>query len=164
MSNMAQTFTQEQQQTISEAVKKINKEAESVSGQQVPAIAIYNFLIDRCRQDPEFSAKVLIETKKLSKCFDHIMTVAYNRAQVQRKVTTGNRVGVGMSSEEIFALVEDYFNLDDEAIAKKEAEDKAKSEAKAKADAAAKAADDKSKKPQKTQKPKAEEDPQLSLF
>ena len=125
MATMAQNFTNEQQQTIDAAIKKIDCEAESVSGQQVPAIAIYNFIKEKCTEDVVFAEKVLIETKKLSKCFDHIMKIAYNRAKARHNLTKEKSVGVGMSSEEIMELVVDYYNLDDAAIAKKEAEDKA---------------------------------------
>ena len=124
MATMAQNFTNEQQQTIDAAIKKIDCEAESVSGQQVPAIAIYNFIKEKCTEDVVFAEKVLIETKKLSKCFDHIMKIAYNRAKARHNLTKEKSVGVGMSSEEIMELVVDYYNLDDAAIAKKEAEDK----------------------------------------
>ena len=131
MATMAQNFTNEQQQIVSAAIKKIDLEAESVSGQQVPAIAIYNFIKEKCKEDVAFAEKVLIETKKLSKCFDHIMKIAYNRAEARHNLTKENRVGVGMSSEEIMDLVVDYYNLDDKAIAQKEAEEKAKAKANA---------------------------------
>ena len=167
---MAQKFTPEQQIIIEAAVAKIQKEAESVSGQQVPAIAIYNFIIQKCQEDIDFAAKVNIETKKLSKCFNHIMKIAYNRAEARHNLTKEKSVGVGMSSEEIMELVVDYYNLDDEAIAKKEAEEKAK--AQAEAEARKKAAAEKKKEndnKKKAKKPKKEEkipsdDTQLSLF
>jgi hypothetical protein len=168
---MAQNFTNEQQQIVSAAIKKIDLEAESVSGQQVPAIAIYNFIKEKCKEDVAFAEKVLIETKKLSKCFDHIMKIAYNRAEARHNLTKENRVGVGMSSEEIMDLVVDYYNLDDKAIAQKEAEEKAK--AKAEAEARKKAAAEKkkesdskkkAKKPKREEKSPSDDDTQLSLF
>lgn len=105
------------------AIAKLEKESERVSGQQVPAIAIYNFLKEKCQNDEIFASKVLIETKKLSKCFDYIMEFARIKS-----ITKENRVGVGMSSEELFGLVVDYYKLDDETIEQNKIEARAKAE------------------------------------
>lgn len=105
------------------AIAKLEKEAESVSGQQVPAIAIYNFLKEKCKNDELFASKVLIETKKLSKCFDYIMEFARIKS-----ITSENHVGVGMSSEELFGLVADYYKFDDETIEQNKIEAREKAE------------------------------------
>jgi len=164
---------------IIKAIEKLENEANSVSGQNVPAIAIYNYLKDKCSQDEAFSEKVMIATKSLSKCFSYIMEIAYTRAKSQHEKTGESKIGIGMSSEEIFSLSIDYFNLDDEAIERKKQEEKKaaekrkkEAEEKRKAEQAKRAADVKNKKSKATAKPPREkkqkvedkENGQVTLF
>ena len=163
------------------AVKKIKKEAEIASGQNVPAIAIYNYLLDKCKKDEDFSKCVLVESKTIPKCFTYITDKAFGIASKQNINADRNTpIGVGMSSDEIFALVNEYFTLDDKVIEeRKEAERKEIEEArrvaadtkraqeKAKADAnKKKQPQDKKKNEKESGKPKnpAENDSQISLF
>jgi hypothetical protein len=163
---------------IIKAIEKLENEANSVSGQNVPAIAIYNFLKEKCSEDEIFSGKILIATKSLSKCFSYIMETAYIRAKEQHEKSGEVKVGVGMSSDEIFALAVEYFNLDNEAIERKKEEEKKaaeerrkKAEEKRKAERiknAAKAKSKKSKQKKETPAEKTDEKPkdneQISLF
>ena len=59
---------------------------------------------------------------------------------------TGGSSGVGMDHRQIFAVLEEYFALDDAEIARKEAEAKAKAEQERKANAAKRAAKTKAEK------------------
>ena len=71
--------------------------------------------------------------------FDYLKkTVMYYR--------TGGNSGVGMDHRQIFAILEEYFALDDAEIARKEAEAKAKSEQERKANAEKRAAKTKAEK------------------
>jgi len=168
------------------ALSKLESEAESVSGHNVPAIGIYQFLKEQCESDEGFAQQVLIDTKKMSKCFLHIQEQAYEIAKKQTRPKAGEPVGVGMSSEEIFALVRDYYFLDDAEIERQKEEKRKADEAKRKeeaekskaeqekraAEAKAKKKAGKSKKPTSEKKPKtaaekpskAPENGQLNLF
>ena len=138
---------------IKDALEKIETEAVSVSGQNVPAIAIYNYLKHKITHDEEFAKQVLIPTKALSKCFSYLTEKAYEVAKAQFEAMKSQKeaqdedddtpeeqkVGVGMSDKEIFGFVNEYFALDDAEIERK------KEEARLKAEADLKAAEDKRK-------------------
>lgn len=111
---------------ILKALKKLNKEAESVSGQNLPAIGIYHFLVSKVENDVEFAKKV--QCKKLSACFSFVME-QYREQARELSNGTGTRenpevVGIGASSDEIFDYVVDFYTLSDEEL-KKRAEEKA---------------------------------------
>ena len=121
------------------AIEKIEKEAQGVSGQNVPSIAIYSFIKSRCEEDEGFAAKVLNEKKSLSGCFTYLTNRAFDRAQAQTGGDRQQNMTVGMSGDEIFNIVVEYFDLDEEAL---EAKRKAEKEA---AEAAKKAAEEQRK-------------------
>lgn len=184
------TENNEKKQVVNEnvseiAVEKIKKQAECASGQNVPAVAIYNYLINKCNTDNEFSALVIVEGKTLAKCFSYVTERAFEKAAMQNITADTNSptpIGIGMSGDEIFVLVDEYFSLDDKTIEeRKTAERKAIEEARKAADELKRAAekekkqaDNKKKKPadakkevkKPAEKPVAVEDnsPQMSLF
>ncbi len=111
------------------AIAKLEKEAESVSGQQVPAIAIYNFLKEKCQNDELFASRVLIETKTLSKCLNYIMEFpCIKKVTSCYDVTMEIHTGFEMPSEELFRLVVDYYKLDDETVEQNKIEAREKAE------------------------------------
>ena len=111
---------------IQQAMEKLKKEAMAASGQNVPAIAIYSYLLHKCRNSEDFAKLVMVKGKTISKCFTYITNKAYELARIQNiSVNTNNNtnIGCGMSSDEIFCLADGYFTLTDEEIEKrKEAE------------------------------------------
>lgn len=159
---------------VQQALAKLDKEAESVSGQNLPAIGMYHFVRDKIPMDIAFAQKVL--EKKLSKCFSFVMA-QYEEQALEMAKGTGTRdkpetVGVGASSDEIFDYIIDFYTLSDEELkqraeekaairkAKAEAEKKeqeAKAKAKAEADAKAKKEAEAAKKKKEKEEKKAAE-------
>ncbi len=156
--------------TKENAIAKVEQEAQSVSGQNVPSIAIYSFIKSRCEEDEAFAAKVLNEKKSLSGCFTYLTNRAFDRAQAQ---TGGNRqqnMTVGMSGDEIFEIVTEYFDLDEEALEAKRKAEKEAAEAAKKAAEEQRKADEKRKAEEKAEKErvaaaiKKNGDAQLNFF
>lgn len=150
--NIAENETKSNEKIVQCAIEKLDKEAESVSGQNVPAIGIYHFVRAKAIADETFAQQVL--KKKLSDCFSFVME-QYREQALDMAKGTGTRdnpeiVNIGASSDEIFGYVVDFYTLSDEELkkraeekaaarkAKAEAEQKKRAE-KAKADAEAKA-------------------------
>lgn len=129
--NIAENNEEINEEILKLATEKLDKEAESVSGQNVPAIGIYHFLRGKCTKSEMFAKQVLIETKTMSKCFSYIIEIYKERAKLQR-VNEESIVGIGADSAEIFAFAEEYYNLDDEAIERRKAEEKAAAKARKK--------------------------------
>ncbi len=160
------------------AIAKLDKEAESVSGQNLPAIGIYHFVRDKAISDEAFAQQIL--QKKLSNCFSFVVE-QYREQAFDMAKGTGTRdnpevVGIGASSDEIFDYVIDFYTLSEEEL-KRRAEEKAavrktkveaqkkEREERAKADAKKKAEAEKKKK--EKYKKKADEiaaQGQTSLF
>lgn len=168
--NIAKNETEINEKIVQSAIEKLDKEAESVSGQNLPAIGIYHFIRAKAIADETFAQQVL--QKKLSECFTFVME-QYREQALNMTRGTGTRdnpevVGISASSDEIFGYVVDFYILSDEAL-KKRAEEKAaarkaKAEAekkerekKAKAEAEAKA---KTKKEAEAEKKKKEKEKQ----
>lgn len=168
-SNIAEKETEINENIVKKAVEKLDKEAVSVSGQNVPAIGIYQYLREKASKDTDFAKQVLIETKSLSKCFSYVMEYAYKVAQEQHNQTKETKIGVGMSDAEIYKICEEYFALDDAEIErKKKAEEEAKKK-KAEEEKAKKEAEKETKKKAKTEKSKKsnnnpDESAQMSLL
>lgn len=133
--NIAENETKSNEKIVQCAIEKLDKEAESVSGQNVPAIGIYHFVRAKVIADETFAQQVL--QKKLSDCFSFVME-QYREQALNMAKGTGTRdnpeiVNIGASSDEIFGYVVDFYTLSDEEL-KKRAEEKAASR-KAKAEA-----------------------------
>lgn len=112
------------------AVNKLTDEANSVSGQNVPAIAIFRYLVDKVKDDTEFSKCVMREEKTLSKCFTYLTQTALNKGIEQNPSRNPNTaLTVGMSSAEIFGIVNEYYELTDEEIEKRKKQKLAEIEA-----------------------------------
>lgn len=126
----------------------------------MPLIACFLYVYNKARKDAEFCKKVLIKSKNFTKAFDYL------NSQV-KSMSKGNR-GVGLDHRQIFAILDDYYDLDDAAIAEKEAKARAKEKAKLnKADTAKKTVTKSNKSKKATEKPKEEpkkEEKPLDLF
>lgn len=85
----------------------------------LPLIACFLHIYNRAKTDINFSKQVLIKSKNFSKAFDYLTK--------QVKSMSGGNRGVGLDHRQIFAILDDYYDLDDAAIAEKEAEAKQKS-------------------------------------
>lgn len=168
--NIAENDEKINEEILKAATEKLDKEAESVSGQNVPAIGIYHFVRAKAIADEAFAQQVL--QKKLSDCFSFVME-QYREQALNMARGTGTRdnpevVGIGASADEIYGYVVDFYTLSDEEL-KKRAEEKAaarkakaetekkKRNEKAKADAEAKA---KAKKEAEAKKKKKEKEKQ----
>lgn len=172
--NIAENDEEINEKIVQDAIEKLDSEAESVSGQNVPAIGIYHFVRAKAISDETFAQQVL--QKKLSDCFSFVME-QYREQALNMAKGTGTRdnpevVGIGASSDEIFGYVVDFYTLSDEELKqraeekvsarkakaeaeKKERQEKAKADAEAKANAKKKA--DAEKKKKEKDKKKADE-------
>lgn len=126
-----------------------------------PVIACFLWAYNKAKNDLEFAKQVCIKSKTFNKAFEYLKKSVMS-------FKSGTSGGVGMDHRQIFAILEEYFALDDAEIARKEAE----AELKRKKDVAKKAekkAAGKSKskvKTPKSDKPKKEEKaetPQISF-
>ena len=109
----------------------------------------------------EFAKQVCIKSKNFNKAFEYLKKTVMSRK-------SGTSGGVGLDHRQIFAILEEYFALDDAEVARKEAEAELKRKKTVVKKAEKKAADkSKSKaKAPKTAKPKKEEKaktPQISF-
>ena len=86
-----------------------------------------------------FAKQVCVKSKNFNKAFEYL-----KKAVMSYRI--GGSSGVGMDHRQIFAVLEEYFALDDAEIARKEAEAKAKAEQERKANAAKRAAKTKAEK------------------
>lgn len=99
------------------AIIKLTEEANTVRGQNVPAIAIFQYLLEKVADDVDFAACVISDEKTMSKCFSYVTEAALNLGKAQNPNRKPNEAfTVGMSSTEIFGLVNEYFQLSDEEI------------------------------------------------
>lgn len=172
--NITENESEINEKIVQNAIEKLDAEAESVSGQNVPAIGIYHFVRAKAISDETFAQQVL--QKKLSDCFSFVME-QYREQALNMAKGTGTRdnpevVGIGASSDEIFGYLVDFYTLSDEELKqraeekaaarkakaeaeKKERQEKAKADAEAKANAKKKA--DAEKKKKEKDKKKADE-------
>ena len=98
---------------------KLNNEAATVSGYNVPAIAIRDHVAQRIMSDAIYAEKVIAEGKTLSKCYQYISDIAYEKARKMSNTDKRGGIMIGMSSEEIFALTDEYYTLSDDELKKK---------------------------------------------
>lgn len=84
----------------------------------LPLIACFIYVYNKAKKDIDFSKKVLLKSKNFTKCFEYLSK------QVQ-SMCNGTK-GIGLDHRQIFAIIDDYYELNDLEIAKKEAEAKAK--------------------------------------
>lgn len=141
---------------INLSIKRINEQSDT-GDNGVPAIAIYLWLLDRVKSDVELAKRTLLKSKTLEKSFEYVSGIAYNRAKAIHETSSQKAIGIGMSSTDIFTLIEEYYMLDDYEIDKRKAEEKAKAEEakkKAEAERKAKAAEQKAKAKTSTSKAK----------
>lgn len=98
------------------AMTKLNNEAATVSGYNVPAIAIRDHVAQRIMSDAIYAEKVIAEGKTLSKCYQYISDIAYEKARKMSNTDKRGGIMIGMSSEEIFALADEYYTLSDDEL------------------------------------------------
>lgn len=145
------------------AMTKLNNEAATVSGYNVPAIAIRDHVAQRIMTDAVYAEKVIAEGKTLSKCYQYISDVAYEKARKMSKTDKQGGIMIGMSSEEIFALADEYYSLSDDELKKKLEAERPKPAPAEKAETAKKKTAEKPKKANPAEKEEAELE-QSSLF
>jgi len=164
---------EENENIMRNAAEKIKEQAETASGQNVPAVAIYHYLVDKCENSEDFAKAVLNESKTVSKCFTYITDKAYEAAAAANITADTNNnapLGIGMSSDEIFALAEEYFTLSDDEIKKRREDARAELEKRRKELRAArqetekKKAESKKDTEKKSVKPEKAPDAQMSFF
>ena len=100
-----------------EAIKKITESEYGNHGEDL-AKPIIEFIIGKCEEE-EFAALVMQEHKTLEKALDFVME--------QAKKHLNSKSGY-IPPDEVFAMVNDYFVMDDEALERKKAEEAAKRE------------------------------------
>ena len=103
-----------------------------------PVIACFLWAYNKAKVDLAFAKQVCVKSKNFNKAFEYLKKTVMS----YRNGTSG----VGMDHRQIFAVLEEYFALDDAEIARKEAEAKAKAEQERKANAAKRAAKTKAEK------------------
>lgn len=144
------------------AMTKLNNEAATVSGYNVPAIAIRDHIAQRIMTDVIYAEKVIAEGKTLSKCYQYISDIAYEKARKMSNTDKRGGIMIGMSSEEIFALADEYYTLSDDELKKKLEAERPKPAPAEKAETAKKKIADKPKKTKPAEE--KEELEQSSLF
>lgn len=82
------------------AIEKLKKELKENSSNVVPAQQITDYLIKKCKEDKDFSEKVLDENKNLKDCFDFIYK------QVKEKLNNKNG---WIDDQEVYDIAEEYF-------------------------------------------------------
>ena len=102
-------------------------------------IACFLWAYNKAKNDLDFAKQVCVKSKNFNKAFEYLKKAVMS-------YRTGGSSGVGMDHRQIFAVLEEYFALDDAEIARKEAEAKAKAEQERKANAAKRAAKTKAEK------------------
>jgi len=124
-----------------------------------PVIACFLWAYNKAKDDLKFAKQVCIKSKNFNKAFEYLKKTVMS-------CNAGASGGVGLDHRQIFAIIEEYFALDDAEIARKEAE----AELKRKKSATKKAASKEKSKPKakapKAAKPKKEEKtetPQISF-
>ena len=103
-----------------------------------PVIACFLWAYNKAKVDLAFAKQVCVKSKNFNKAFEYLKKTVMS----YRSGTSG----VGMDHRQIFAILEEYFALDDAEIARKDAEAKAKAEQERKANAAKRAAKTKAEK------------------
>lgn len=144
------------------AMTKLNNEAATVSGYNVPAIAIRDHVAQRIMTDVIYAEKVIAEGKTLSKCYQYISDIAFEKARKTSKTDKQEGIMIGMSSDEIFALADEYYTLSDDELKKKLEAERPKPAPVEKTETAKKKTADKPKKTKSVEK--EDELEQSSLF
>lgn len=103
-----------------------------------PVIACFLWAYNKAKNKLGFAKQVCVKSKNFNKAFEYLKKTVMS----YRSGTSG----VGMDHRQIFAVLEEYFALDDAEIARKESEAKAKAEQERKANAAKRAAKTKAEK------------------
>ena len=103
-----------------------------------PVIACFLWAYNKAKNKLDFAKQVCVKSKNFNKAFEYLKKTVMS----YRSGTSG----IGMDHRQIFAVLEEYFALDDAEIARKESEAKAKAEQERKANAAKRAAKTKAEK------------------
>jgi len=98
------------------AIEKITDSMATFTDTQVPAEPIAEYLKSRCSDDEEFATLVMQEHKTMAKCFDFV----YEQAKKHLNGSNG-----WINDKEVYLMAADYFQLDDEELERKAAEERA---------------------------------------
>lgn len=119
---IAENHTKNQEEVsdiISSAIKKVKEQAQSASGYNVPAVGIYDYLLEKCRESEEYAVLVNNAEKSIAGCFEHIVQHFFEVGMSGGFTTvSGNNQAqcVGADSTTIFAVVDEYFMKSDNVI------------------------------------------------
>lgn len=83
----------------------------------LPLIACFLYVYNRAKKDINFAEKVLLKSKNFANAFKYL--------EKQIKALANGSNGIGLDHRQIFSILDDYYFLDDIAIAEKEARAKA---------------------------------------
>lgn len=83
----------------------------------LPILACFLHVYNKAKKDIEFSKKILLKSKNFANAFKYL--------EKQIKALANGSNGFGLDHRQIFAILDDYYFLDDIAIAEKEARAKA---------------------------------------
>lgn len=121
---IAETPSENQEEifdVIPRAIKKIKEQSQSASGYNVPAVGIYDYLLEKCRENEDFAACVIEDEKSIKGCFEHVVQHFFEIGMSGSftPVPGDERAQcVGSDSTAIFAVVDEYFERTNEDIKK----------------------------------------------
>lgn len=84
------------------AVEKLERELKEIKDERVPAEPIAKYLIDKCKQDNEFTERVKLKDKSLRRCFDYVFN------EVKKKLDGNNG---WVADDEVYQMAETYWLL-----------------------------------------------------
>ena len=82
------------------AIEKLKRELKQNPSDKVPGAQITDYLIQRCKDDEDFSEKVLDENKNLKGCFDFV----YKKVKEKLESKSG-----WIDDQEVYNMAEEYF-------------------------------------------------------
>ena len=82
------------------AIEKLKRELKQNANDAVPAQQITDYLIQKCKDDKDFSEKILDENKNLKGCFDFVYK------KVKEKLNSRNG---WIDDQEVYDMAEEYF-------------------------------------------------------
>lgn len=90
----------------------------------LPLIACWLYVYNKARVDVDFAKKICIKSKCFTKAFEYL------HEEIRSLFGGKGSQGIGVDHRQIFAILDEYYDLDDKELAEKEAQRKAKEKAK----------------------------------
>lgn len=90
----------------------------------LPLIACWLYVYNKAREDVDFAKKICIKSKCFTKAFEYL------HKEIRSLFGGKGSQGIGVDHRQIFAILDEYYDLDDKELAEKEAQRKAKEKAK----------------------------------